>query len=40
MTRYAHRAEVRRAVSRLVEEDGVPQEPRKVASGELLKDVQ
>ena len=38
--RHMSVAEVRRAVSRLVEEDGVPQEPRKVASGELLKDVQ
>jgi len=28
------------AVSRLVEEDGVPQEPRKVAGLELLKRVE
>ena len=38
--RHMSVAEVRRAVSRLVEEDGVPQEPRKVASGELLKNVE
>jgi N-acetylmuramoyl-L-alanine amidase len=38
--RHMSVAEVRRAVSRFVEEDGVLEEPRKVASGELLKNVE
>lgn len=35
--RYMSVAEVRRAVSRLVEEDAVPEEKRHLAAGELLK---
>jgi len=37
--RHMSVAEVRRAVSRLVEEDAVPEERRHLASGELLKSI-
>jgi len=38
--RYMSVAEVRRMVSRLVEEDAVPEEKRHLAAGELLKSVE
>jgi hypothetical protein len=38
--RYSHTPVLPRAVSRLVEEDGVMEEPRKAARGELLKTVE
>ena len=38
--RYMSVAEVRRVVSRLVEEDAVPEEKRHLAAGELLKSVE